>query len=279
MGSGGPRGLQIPRSGVHRARGGFDSHAFPPIPAPSRSRGARLRPGSRAAAVLLARRRARRRRLGAADAADTLAARRRRRRRRLADTRRAARRRRRTRLALVRDQPRCVMMRSLADPGLGPGSTTTPGSRRRRSRAPRSGCSRRWSSDEPRRSTSCRSQVDGRAPAGRSTAEALAASTRTMTSSISFVSASVAAGRRRGVLPCWTPTWTRTSANFDARISSTIRRLPGRLRHAARGAPRPAVELLSDPRLANASATSASSRTSITARARSPTGCSSSRTR
>ena len=31
MGSGGPRGLQIPRSGVNRVRGGFDSHAFPPF--------------------------------------------------------------------------------------------------------------------------------------------------------------------------------------------------------------------------------------------------------
>jgi hypothetical protein len=30
MGSGGPRGLQIPRSGVESVRGGFDSHAFPP---------------------------------------------------------------------------------------------------------------------------------------------------------------------------------------------------------------------------------------------------------
>jgi len=30
MGSGGPRGLQIPRSGVKSVRGGFDSHAFPP---------------------------------------------------------------------------------------------------------------------------------------------------------------------------------------------------------------------------------------------------------
>ena len=31
MGSGGPRGLQIPRSDVHRARGGFDSHTLPPL--------------------------------------------------------------------------------------------------------------------------------------------------------------------------------------------------------------------------------------------------------
>jgi hypothetical protein len=31
MGSGGLRGLQILRSGVQSARGGFDSHAFPPI--------------------------------------------------------------------------------------------------------------------------------------------------------------------------------------------------------------------------------------------------------
>ena len=31
MGSGGPRGLQILRSGVNRVRGGFDSHAFPPL--------------------------------------------------------------------------------------------------------------------------------------------------------------------------------------------------------------------------------------------------------
>lgn len=30
MGPGGPRGLQIPRSGADRVRGGFDSHAFPP---------------------------------------------------------------------------------------------------------------------------------------------------------------------------------------------------------------------------------------------------------
>src|SRR5580765_8035129 len=30
MGSGGLRGLQIPRSGAIRVRGGFDSHAFPP---------------------------------------------------------------------------------------------------------------------------------------------------------------------------------------------------------------------------------------------------------
>jgi len=30
MGSGGPRGLQIPRSGANSVRGGFDSHAFPP---------------------------------------------------------------------------------------------------------------------------------------------------------------------------------------------------------------------------------------------------------
>jgi len=33
MGSGGLRGLQILRSGVKSARGGFDSHAFPPLPA------------------------------------------------------------------------------------------------------------------------------------------------------------------------------------------------------------------------------------------------------
>ncbi len=33
MGSGGLRGLQILRSGVESARGGFDSHAFPPISA------------------------------------------------------------------------------------------------------------------------------------------------------------------------------------------------------------------------------------------------------
>lgn len=31
MGSGGPRGLQIPRSGASCVRGGFDSHAFPPL--------------------------------------------------------------------------------------------------------------------------------------------------------------------------------------------------------------------------------------------------------
>jgi Family of unknown function (DUF5683) len=31
MGSGGLRGLQIPRSGVQSVRGGFDSHTFPPI--------------------------------------------------------------------------------------------------------------------------------------------------------------------------------------------------------------------------------------------------------
>ena len=31
MGSGGPRGLQIPRSGASGVRGGFDSHAFPPV--------------------------------------------------------------------------------------------------------------------------------------------------------------------------------------------------------------------------------------------------------
>ncbi len=31
MGSGGPRGLQILRSGALSARGGFDSHAFPPL--------------------------------------------------------------------------------------------------------------------------------------------------------------------------------------------------------------------------------------------------------
>jgi uncharacterized protein DUF5683 len=31
MGPGGLRGLQILRSGVHRVRGGFDSHAFPPF--------------------------------------------------------------------------------------------------------------------------------------------------------------------------------------------------------------------------------------------------------
>lgn len=31
MGSGGLRGLQIPRSGAHHVRGGFDSHAFPPL--------------------------------------------------------------------------------------------------------------------------------------------------------------------------------------------------------------------------------------------------------
>src|SRR5437773_1803260 len=31
LGSGGPRGLQILRSGVKSVRGGFDSHAFPPI--------------------------------------------------------------------------------------------------------------------------------------------------------------------------------------------------------------------------------------------------------
>src|SRR5262245_42050444 len=31
MGSGGPRGLQILRSGASRVRGGFDSHAFPPF--------------------------------------------------------------------------------------------------------------------------------------------------------------------------------------------------------------------------------------------------------
>ena len=31
MGSGGPRGLQIPWSGASGVRGGFDSHAFPPL--------------------------------------------------------------------------------------------------------------------------------------------------------------------------------------------------------------------------------------------------------
>jgi hypothetical protein len=31
LGSGGPRGLQILRSGVKSVRGGFDSHAFPPL--------------------------------------------------------------------------------------------------------------------------------------------------------------------------------------------------------------------------------------------------------
>src|SRR5262245_36265539 len=31
MGSGGPRGLQILRSGASGVRGGFDSHAFPPV--------------------------------------------------------------------------------------------------------------------------------------------------------------------------------------------------------------------------------------------------------
>src|SRR5437667_11960345 len=31
LGSGGPRGLQILRSGVESVRGGFDSHAFPPL--------------------------------------------------------------------------------------------------------------------------------------------------------------------------------------------------------------------------------------------------------
>lgn len=31
MGSGGPRGLQIPRSGASRVRGRFDSYAFPPL--------------------------------------------------------------------------------------------------------------------------------------------------------------------------------------------------------------------------------------------------------
>lgn len=31
MGSGGPRGLQILRSGANSVRGGFDSHAFPPL--------------------------------------------------------------------------------------------------------------------------------------------------------------------------------------------------------------------------------------------------------
>src|SRR5262245_4436867 len=60
MGSGGLRGLQIPRSGVNRVRGGFDSHAFPPILAllavllvasglPARARGASA-PDSTAAA-------------------------------------------------------------------------------------------------------------------------------------------------------------------------------------------------------------------------------------
>jgi Family of unknown function (DUF5683) len=38
MGSGGPRGLQILRSGVNRVRGGFDSHAFPPCLAPAPAR-------------------------------------------------------------------------------------------------------------------------------------------------------------------------------------------------------------------------------------------------
>ncbi len=33
LGSGGPRGLQILRSGVESVRGGFDSHAFPPFAA------------------------------------------------------------------------------------------------------------------------------------------------------------------------------------------------------------------------------------------------------
>ncbi len=42
MGSGGPRGLQIPRSGADRVRGGFDSHAFPPSLRVARTGGALL---------------------------------------------------------------------------------------------------------------------------------------------------------------------------------------------------------------------------------------------
>jgi hypothetical protein len=48
MGSGGPRGLQIPRLDVKSVRGGFDSHAFPP----SRRRAVRLVAGMAACLAL-----------------------------------------------------------------------------------------------------------------------------------------------------------------------------------------------------------------------------------
>jgi uncharacterized protein DUF5683 len=50
MGSGGPRGLQILVSGASGVRGGFDSHAFPPLPSTHRGR-ARAR---RLAGIVLA---------------------------------------------------------------------------------------------------------------------------------------------------------------------------------------------------------------------------------
>lgn len=79
MGSGGPRGLQIPRSDASCVRGGFDSHTFPPI----------LLGAALAAALMLAAPAAR-----AATAADSAR-------------------------AGWSEQPRFVMARSLLVPGWG----------------------------------------------------------------------------------------------------------------------------------------------------------------
>lgn len=86
MGSGGPRGLQILRSGASGVRGGFDSHAFPPL-----FLAAWLLACACLAAPVAAR---------AADGAPR-------------DTSAAARRVRWT------EQPRVVMLRSLVVPGWG----------------------------------------------------------------------------------------------------------------------------------------------------------------
>lgn len=51
MGSGGPRGLQILRSGASRVRGGFDSHAFPPLFLAALLGAALLLPSTRATAA------------------------------------------------------------------------------------------------------------------------------------------------------------------------------------------------------------------------------------
>ncbi len=106
MGSGGPRGLQILRSGVKSVRGGFDSHAFPPDCALlAAAVGLLLAVAAQARAVTPSR----------ADTAGVEV-------RVPADTARVAERspRRAARDSVsFWDQPRWVMLRSLALPGWG----------------------------------------------------------------------------------------------------------------------------------------------------------------
>jgi len=98
MGSGGPRGLQILRSGASRVRGGFDSHAFPPFPI--------------AALLALTLALAPPRAAHAAAAADSVRA-------AQADTVGQGAAQARQRAERWSEQPRSVMLRSLVLPGWG----------------------------------------------------------------------------------------------------------------------------------------------------------------